>query len=380
MTGLAAAVLIAWLYLICFRGNFDGPGPILPRARPRATPPVAIVVPARDEAATIEPVIASLLAQDYEGPFRVILVDDHSTDATAALASALPDPHHRLTILASAPRPPGWAGKLWAVHQGTTASHEELILLTDADITHEPTHLGTLVAGVEATGAAMVSEMVRLNCRSLAERALIPAFVYFFCLLYPFAWVNDPRRRTAAAAGGTILIRRHTLSGIGGIAAIKGALIDDVALARAVKPLAPIWLGHTNEACSIRRYGLADIWHMITRSAYVQLRFSPLLLAGGVLGMLFLFVLPTVIFASDPPLSVTSWYLRIPLWLGPLYLSFQSFGRGTQRYGFWASSLVPLLLPFIALFYLAATIASALSHHLGRGVAWKGRAYPAGQA
>ena len=363
MTFLAVAALLAWIWLFLLHGHFWQLGPSLPRAQPRATPPVAIVVPARDEAATIEPAIASLLAQDYAGPFRVILLDDDSSDATAILARALPDPHGRLTVLTGAPRPEGWAGKLWAVHQGVGASTEELILLTDADIVHEPTHLTTLVAGLETTGAAMVSEMVRLSCTSPAERALIPAFVYFFALLYPFARVNDPRSPVAAAAGGTILIRRQALARSGGIAAIRGALIDDVALARAVKPHAPIWLGHTDEARSIRRYPyFADIRRMIARSAYVQLRHSPLPLAGCVLGMLFLFCMPLVSLALDPMRLNGAWFLMSWTFLPALTRYRLSY--------FWT-----LALPAIALFYLAATIEAAIDHHRGRGVVWKNRVY-----
>jgi hopene-associated glycosyltransferase HpnB len=368
MTLLAVAALLAWIWLFLLHGHFWQRGPSLPLAKPRATPPVAIVVPARDEEATIGPVIASLLAQDYAGKLRVILVDDNSTDATAALARALPDPRRRLTVITGAPRPAGWAGKLWAVHQGTTAATEELILLTDADIVHEPTHVSTLVAGMERGGAAMVSEMVALRCTSLAERALIPAFVYFFTMLYPFSRVNNPRSAVAAAAGGTILIRRQALARIGGIAAIKGALIDDVALARAVKPHAPIWLGHTAEARSIRPYPhFADLWRMIARSAYVQLRHSPLRLAGCVLGMLFLFFMPWLSLPLDPYRLNAAWFLMSWTFLPAL----ARFGRSF----FWT-----LALPLIALFYLAATIGAALDHHRGRGVVWKNRSYTGGNA
>ncbi len=321
-------------------------------------------MPARDEAATIGPVIASLLAQDYEGPFRVILIDDNSSDATAALARALPDPHGRLTVLTGTERPAGWAGKLWAVHQGIIASTDELVFLTDADIVHEASHLSILVAGMESTGCAMVSEMVALNCASFAERALIPAFVYFFAMLYPFGRVNNPHSKVAAAAGGTVLLRREALARIGGIAAIKGELIDDVALARAVKRHAPIWLGHSTEARSIRPYPrFADIWRMIARSAYVQLRHSPLLLAGCVLGMMFLFFMPVISLFLDMNRLNGAWFLMSWTFLPAL-------ARARLSY-FWV-----LALPLIALFYVAATIGAAIDHYRGRGVMWKNRAYP----
>ena len=364
MTIPAAAALLAWLWLALLHGHFWQRGPCLPRARPRAAPPVAIIVPARDEAATVGPVVASLLAQDYEGPFRVILVDDNSTDATAALARAVADPQGRLTVLTGAARPEGWAGKLWAVHQGTLASAEDLVFLTDADIVHAPSHLATLVAGMESTGAAMVSEMVALRCASLAERALVPAFVYFFAMLYPFSRVNTPRSPVAAAAGGSVLLRRDVLGRVGGIAAIKGALIDDVALARAVKRHAPIWLGHTAEARSIRPYPhFADMWRMIARSAYVQLRHSPVRLVGCVLGMAVLFLMPVVSLFLGMNLFYATWFLMSGTFLPAL--------ARAGRSGFWV-----LALPLIALFYVAATIGAAIDHHRGRGVIWKNRAYP----
>ena len=371
MTALAVVSTLAWLYLAVLHGRFWQAGPVLPRGRPRAAPPVVIVVPARDEAEVIAPVIAALLAQDYAGEFRVVLVDDNSSDGTAEVARGVADPRRRLTVLTGAPRPPGWAGKLWAVSQGTAATTEELILLTDADIVHEAGHLATLVAGMERIGAAMVSEMVRLNCTGFAERALVPAFVYFFAMLYPFARVNDPRRVTAAAAGGTILIRRQALARIGGIAAIKGALIDDVALACAVKPGAAIWLGHSGEARSIRRYGIAEIWRMIARSAYVQLGHSPLLLVGTVMGMGLLFIVPMVTAIGAPAWFNVAWYV-----------SMASFLPAARRYGFGVvgSVVAALALPFVALFYVAATVAAAFHHHGGRGVVWKSRAYQAGRA
>jgi hopene-associated glycosyltransferase HpnB len=330
---------------------------------PRAAPAVAVVVPARDEADVIAASVGSLLVQDYPGPYRVILVDDVSADGTAAVARALPGAE-RLTVIDGKPRPAGWAGKLWAVAQGVDATTEELVLLTDADIAHDPRHLATLVAQAEATDADMVSEMVKLNCASPAERALVPAFVYFFALLYPFSWVNDSLRATAAAAGGTVLIRRRALDRIGGIDAIRGALIDDVALAAAVKKGGKIWLGHSALARSIRPYpGFADVWRMVARSAYVQLHYSPALLAGTTLGLALLFLVPPV---------AAIWFESPLGWVAWLLMS-ASFWPMLQRFGLsmaWAP-----LLPVIALFYLAATIGSAADHYCGRGVVWKRRAY-----
>ena len=366
MTALALLSLLAWVYLAACHGGFWRDGERLAAARPAAFPPVAAVVPARDEAGCVAAGVGSLLAQDYPGPFRVVLVDDGSTDGTAAIARALPGAE-RLTVLQGTPRPPGWAGKLWAVQQGVAATDEEVLLLTDADIAHDPAHVSALLARAERGDLDMVSEMVALNCESLAERALVPAFVYLFALLYPFARVNDPRRATAAAAGGTVLIRRRALERIGGIAAIRGALIDDVALAAAVKPGGPVWLGHSRLARSIRPYpGFADIWRMVARSAYVQLRHSPGLLLLTTLGLALVFIVPpgAVLFggAAARLCGGAAWAIMAATFIPTL-----------RRYGLslvWAPAL-----PAIAAFYGAATIGSAVDHHRGRGVVWKSRAY-----
>jgi hopene-associated glycosyltransferase HpnB len=278
----------------------------------------------------------------------------------------------RLTVLSGAPRPQGWAGKLWAVHQGVAATDAPWLLLTDADIVHDPAHLSALVAQAEASGADLVSEMVELACKTRAERALVPAFVYFFQLLYPFARVNRPDSRVAAAAGGTVLVRREALERIGGIAAIRGALIDDVALARAIKRDGKVWLGHSALARSVRPYeGAADIWRMVARSAYVQLRFSPLLLLGTVLGLAVLFLIPPAATLLGPgparAFGAFAWLL-MAVTLVPTLRRFR------------LSVLRALFLPAMAAFYMAATIGSALDHHRGRGVVWKRRAYMETQA
>jgi hopene-associated glycosyltransferase HpnB len=366
MTALAVLALLVWLYLLFWHGRFWQAGPVLTARLSPSYPAVAVVVPARDEAALIETTLRSLLAQDYAGSFRVILVDDGSTDATGALARGLGD--SRLLVLDGTPRPDGWSGKLWAVAQGIEAAAEaELILLTDADIVHEPLHLATLVAQAEGRGLDLVSEMVALACDSLAERALVPAFVYFFQLLYPFAWVNDPLRGTAAAAGGTVLIRRRALRRIGGIAAVRGALIDDVALARAVKRGGPIWLGHSVLARSVRPYPrFGDIWRMIARTAYVQLRFSPPLLVATTLGMALAFLAgPAAALFGDGGARASG----VLVWTG-MAASYLPTLRRFGRAPLWA-----IALPAIALFYMLATIGSAIDHYTGRGVRWKQRAY-----
>lgn len=367
MAALSLLAMVAWIYLAFAHGRFWQSGPILPPATARSLPSVTIVVPARDEQDGIAASLGSLLAQDYAGPWRVVLVNDNSSDATAAIARALGNAD-RLTVIEGASRPRGWAGKLWAVHQGVAEAGSGLVLLTDADIVHDPRHLSSLVAKLTDSGLDMVSEMVALRCQSLAERALIPAFVYFFQLLYPFAWVNDALRGTAAAAGGTVLIRAAALDRIGGIAAIRHALIDDVALAAKVKRGGRIWLGHSALAKSVRPYPhVIDVWRMIARSAYVQLRRSPLLLVGSTLGMALMFLVPPV---SAMHGMLTGWLAWIVM-AATFWPTLERFGRSVV----WAPCL-----PAIAVFYMAATIGSALDHHRGRGVRWKDRAYLEQQA
>ena len=374
---LTALACLIWLYLLLGHGRFWHSGPELPPAptasTPTPAPPVAIVIPARDEAPVIATTLRSLIAQDYAGPFRIIVVDDGSADGTGTIARSLAAAQAglpRLTVLTGAPRPPGWSGKLWAVAQGLAeAADADLVLLTDADIVHRPGHLAALVARQRETGCDLVSEMVTLRCRSLAERALVPAFVFFFQLLYPFYWVNDSQRATAAAAGGTILLCRHALARIGGIEAVRGKLIDDVALAATVKRGGRIWLGHSTLACSVRPYpGFADIWRMVARTAYVQLGFSPLLLLGTMLGMALVWLLPpaAALFAH----GTTRW-LGLAAW-AMLAASYLPTLRRYHRALLWAP-----FLPLVAAFYMTATLGSAVNHYRGSGVTWKGRAYQA---
>jgi hopene-associated glycosyltransferase HpnB len=363
MSVLVLSSLVIWLYLVLAHGRFWSSGPELPARAPTELPDVDIIVPARDEAPTIGPVIASLTAQDYAGKFRVTLVDDNSTDGTAAQAGSAPN----LTILKGEPKPQGWSGKLWALSQGIAATSAPVMLFTDADIVHDPRHLSALVAGLER-GVDMVSEMVRLNCTSLAERALVPAFVYFFQMLYPFAQVNDPKSSVAAAAGGTVLIRRDALERIGGIAAIRGALIDDVTLAKAVKSSsAAVYLGHSGLATSIRPYpGWSDLWQMVARTAFTQLRYSALLLLLTLAGLTLVWLIPAwaILFAHG--------WTRLA-GLAAFVLAASSYLPTLSRYR--SKPLWALALPLIASFYMAATLGSALNHWFGRGARWKNRAY-----
>lgn len=369
LAAVAVAALAIWAYLFAARGWFWLSRPELAPVACVHGPRVDIVVPARDEAQHIAPVIASLLAQDYgagvPGAFSVTLVDDNSTDGTAERAGRAPN----LRILRGATKPPGWVGKMWALEQGIAAGDAPLILLTDADILHDPRHLSTLVARLEGSSLDMVSEMVHLNCSSLAERALVPAFVYFFQMLYPFAKVNDARSRVAAAAGGTVLIRREALERVGGIGAIKGALIDDVTLAKAIKGRGggAIFLGHSALADSIRPYPrFADIWRMISRTAFTQLDHSAWLLLGTLAGLSLVWVAPLASAVLGHgwvrACGAAACALAVVSYLPTLARYRRSFA--------WA-----LALPLIALFYMAATVGSAVDEWSGAGARWKSRSY-----
>lgn len=361
--------LVLWLRHAGFWRTTIAPVP----AAPRDWPSVVAVIPARDEAAGIGRTVTSLLAQDYKGRLSVILVDDESTDGTAEIArraAAAIGAEDRLDVVSSVPRPVGWVGKMWAVAQGVDRARQRdpsarYLLLTDGDITHSARNLGHLVARAEAGALDLTSLMVRLHCNSLAERMLIPAFVFFFQILYPFERVNDPANRTAAAAGGCMLVRASALEKIGGIQAIKGELIDDCALATMMKRNGPIWLGLTNEAESLRIYGtFEEVWRMVARSAYTQLNHSPVLLVGTVLGLAITFLAPPVLFlfghGSPSAFGLFAWGI-----MSGCYVPMLRF------YGlpaWWAP-----LLPVTAAIYLGATVDSALRHMRGEGGAWKGR-------
>lgn len=360
---LAFISLSIWLYLLFAHGRFWQSGPELPPALPGEYPDVDIIVPARDEAEFIRPVIASLLSQEYSGNFRVILVDDNSTDGTAALAGTAP----KLNIVCGQDKPIEWSGKLWALSQGVKVSSAPILLFTDADVVHDPRHLSTLVARLLRPQVELVSEMVQLNCKSVAERVLVPAFVYFFQMLYPFAKVNDASSAVAAAAGGTILVRRRALDGIGGLDAMKDALIDDVRLAQLVKTIGPIYLGHSGLAASVRRYPrFSDIWQMISRTAFTQLRYSAALLGIALIGLTTIFLVPAweVLFGHG-------W--RLTFGFCATLLAAMSFVPTLGR--FKQNRLLALALPLIALFYMAATVGSALNYWFGRGAVWKSRGY-----
>ena len=372
MLTLASTALAVWLYLIFARGAFwrcsqrdDWPSPQVP-----ARPPVAAVVPARNEADCIGRTIASLLAQDYPGPWTVILVDDDSSDGTAEIAHRGADGNERLKVVRSRGLPAGWTGKLWAIKQGIDAAAAlpqppAYVLLTDADIVHAPDSVSRLVAHAERNALVLTSLMVKLHCESFAERLAIPAFVFFFQMLYPFVWVNRRQSSVAAAAGGCMLVRADVLQKAGGMDAIRAALIDDCALAKVLKAHGPFWLGLTERVRSIRRYpAVSDIRRMVVRSAYAQLSYSPLVLGGTVVAMALTYLLPPLlaIFGSGIArvIAVVAW--------GLMFVAFQPTLRFYRLSPLWG-----LALPAIALEYMIFTLDSARQYMQGRGGSWKGR-------
>jgi hopene-associated glycosyltransferase HpnB len=377
---VASMVLAIWLYLLAARGAFwlaaerdeepaawDGPAD-------GSWPAITAVIPARDEAECVGETITSLLRQDYPGAFAVILVDDQSRDGTAQVAiaaAAARGATDRLTVLPGRALPGGWTGKLWAQHQGVelagqAAPPATYLLFTDADIVYAPDALKSLVARAQTDGTVLTSLMAKLRCESFAERAFVPAFIFFFQMLYPFSWVNDPRRATAGAAGGCMLVRRSALAEAGGMAAIRDALIDDCALAKALKAHGPISLALTERVRSIRGYpDVASIRRMVSRTAYAQLRYSPLLLVGTVLGLALTYLAPVALAIFGGGLAQ---YFGIVTWL---LMAFAL--RPTLRF-YGRSALWGLALPAIAAIYMAFTVDSAYQHARGRGGMWKGRA------
>ncbi|KRV48212.1 glycosyl transferase family 2 [Wenjunlia vitaminophila] len=377
----AVLSLLAWVWLTLCQGGFwrtdvrlpprDGPAGGL-----REWPSVTVVVPARNEAGVLPVSLPSLLAQAYPGRVRVVLVDDNSDDGTAELARSLAGRHGGvpLEVVAPGEPEPGWTGKLWAVRHGVALARSEFVLLTDADIAHEPDSLAELVSAAVRADLDLVSLMARLRVVTAWERLVVPAFVYFFGQLYPFRWVNRPGSRTAACAGGCVLVRRAALERADAPASIRHAVIDDVALARAVKRSGGrIWLGLADRVHSVRPYpGLDELWRMVARSAYAQLRYRLSLLAATVLGLVLVYL--------TPPLATVA---------GALSGDRVLFGVGAATWLLMSATYLPMLryygrtpwyaplLPFTAGLYLVMTVDSAVRHHRGRGAAWKGRTYSA---
>jgi hopene-associated glycosyltransferase HpnB len=386
LTALAALALLGWLYLLFFRRRFWLANQRLRRKVKDLDdwPAVAAIVPARDEADMVDRAIRSLLDQDYPGQLAVILVDDYSTDGTAAAArraareSARPEGFH---VIPARALPPGWTGKLSAMETGFEALlkgseqsgvHARYVLFTDADIVHDPLNLKRLVAKAETKSLDLVSLMVRLHCVRPIERLLIPAFVFFFQKLYPFPAANSRRSHVAAAAGGCMLVRRRALERAGGLERISSELIDDCALAALIKPHGPIWLGlATDTTRSIRPYnGLKDIWAMVARTAYSQLDYSPLMLLATVLGMSLLYLVPIAalvwgLVIVAPLLAALGLAALLLMWIAyfPTWRLYRRIG--------WAY----FALPAAAFLYTLMTIDSAWRHLRGRGGGWKNRTY-----
>ncbi|WP_189943140.1 glycosyltransferase [Streptomyces aurantiogriseus] len=374
----AAVSLAAWLWLLLCQGFFWRTDVRLPpRREPGEWPSVCVVVPARDEASVLPASLPSLLAQDYPGRAEVFLVDDGSSDGTGELARELARRHGGLPLTVGSPGEPpaGWTGKLWAVRHGiglARARAPEYLLLTDADIAHAPDSLRQLVAAARTGGFDVVSQMARLRAESLWERLIVPAFVYFFAQLYPFRRIGRPGARTAAAAGGCVLLRTDAAERARIPDAVRHAVIDDVALARAVKKSGGrIWLGLADRVDSVRPYPrLHDLWRMVSRSAYAQLRHSPLVLVGTVLGLALVYLVPPFALLAGLLLGdVTAAALGGLAWLvmTGTYVPMLRYYRRPP----W---LAPLL-PFTAFLYLLMTVDSAVQHYRGRGAAWKGRTY-----
>jgi hopene-associated glycosyltransferase HpnB len=396
IVAVSAIAAIAWAYLLAGHGGYWRTNQRLPPASadPAAWPGVTAVVPARNEAAVLPDTLPSLLGQEYPGDLSVVLVDDDSSDGTASVARLLSQQTHRerLRLVAGQPTPPGWAGKVWAMEQGLRAAGEaKYVLFTDADISYAPGTVTALVRAAEGDDRGIVSQMALLRAGAFWERLLVPAFVYFFAQLYPFRRVNRPGTRTAAAAGGCMLVRRSALAAAGGLERIRGARIDDVALGRLLKgppASARCWLGLTTNVISRRPYPrLSGLWDMIARSAYTQLRYSPAALAGTLLGLLWLYALPPA-----AALGGLAWLAMkgagevggggTAAWLA---------AAGLAGWAIMTVSYVPILrlyrlsvlrapcLPLVAMLYAAMTADSARRYYLGRGGQWKGRTIPAGQ-
>lgn len=374
----AGAAILAWVHLLtCRHGFWRADQHLQPTGGRLPHVGVVAVIPARNEADVVGPCVVSLLRQTHVPPPRLILVDDESEDGTrdvARDAARRCDAADRMIVVSGAPRPIGWTGKMWAIAQGVSVAQQmnpHYLLLGDADIRYDPDVVRHLVMKAEAEGLDLVSLMVHLHCRSFVERLLIPAFVFFFQMLYPFPAVNDRRTTIAAAAGGCMLVRAEALRRAGGIESVRDALIDDCALARRLKSGGPIWLGLTDRSVSLRAYrGLKDIWRMVARTAYTQLDYSPLRLLVTVAGM-------ALIYGAAPIALMAGMVLGagVPIMLGATAWALMGLAYAPTLGLYGLSPMWALALPVSALLYTMMTVDSARRHRLGRGAEWKGRLY-----
>ncbi len=392
------ASVTIWLYLVFLRGGIKHPYWLIGQrleaesqnkasnhadtAAIGSWPPVVAIVPARDEADVIGPAITSLLSQDYPGRFDIILIDDGSTDDTASTArkAALAlGRANRLHVFSAPPKPTDWTGKLWAMEQGLATmknrgslKESPFLLFTDADIEHQPGMLTALYTQAETKHLDAVSLMVQLRQEGFWAAILIPAFVYFFRLLYPFSAVNNPEKSAAAAAGGCILVRRTALEAAGGLAAIRSSIIDDCALAKCLKNNGRLWLGLTRSAQSVRPYnGLGGIWSMVTRNAYAQLAYSPWLLMICLVGLIVVFLVPPVALIEGVRTGNTTIALA-----GGMAWGLMSLTYIPMVYEYRFGLLKMISLPVAAGLYGVMTLDSARRHWQGKGGLWKGRIYP----
>ncbi|NEP79279.1 MAG: glycosyltransferase [Okeania sp. SIO3B3] len=371
--------LIIWIYLLIFRGKFWlADRRLLPISETEIKknqywPSISVIIAARNEAKLLRATLKSLLNQDYPGNFKIILVDDNSKDNTVNVAKYIAQQNNNLTkleVISAGNLPSGWSGKLWAINQGIRYAKKQTpapdyFLFTDADIEYNSTNIRQLIIKAEQDNLALVSLMVKLQCQTLTEALMIPAFVFFFQKLYPFRWVNNPRNSTAAAAGGCILIRHQVLDEIGGIEVIKDALIDDCSLARAVKQKSTnkkIWLGLTSDTKSRRSYpDLFSIWSMVARTAFTQLNYSPLLLVATVIGMKLTYLVPSLGIILG---VIFSWWEIVAIALLARILMFLAYLPIVRFYQL--SPIYAMSLPTVALIYTLIIIDSAWRHWRGR--------------
>jgi len=377
LAGLACLSLLTWIVLTFFRGAFwqvaRFNGDLASNQQPESWPRVTVVVPARNEAGTIGRCVESLVRQDYAGEFQIIVVDDHSEDGTGQLARVAAQSAGgtgQLTVVQAEKLQPGWTGKLWALQQGVSAAKSkrpDYFWFTDADIEHAPDTLQRLVTRAETERLNLTSLMVLLQAKTIPERLLIPAFLYFFLMLYPPQWIAEAESKTAGAAGGCVLLRREALEGIGGISAIRSEVIDDCALARTVKRSGgAIWMGLTRKSVSLRAYtSFGEIRDLIARTAFTQLKYSAVVLLVTVVGMLLTYLAPVVLTFHVQPLV---WRLSLIAW-ALMTLTYLPTVRFYQLSPLWAP-----LLPLAAAYYSYATCLSAVRYWMGRGGQWKGRA------